>query len=229
MPGGANIKYPIWLRCMLDKYDDIDEVFVQSTYWNRFLLSCSKKLDVGDDTKPDLYLDNDQPKDDLIHRYTDHRITDDYIEFVEKPRTQLYQEFKGFKFHDSLIDYNFGLFHEKYSYTKLWHEMITPLQYKEFCSNLVVIDTMLKEKDIKWYLWTINERVYMPNNTDYFVPLSCVKAPMSVERYLKETENLDIETDHYRIDGEHYIKEVHNKIATDYFGYLKGASNKQNA
>ena len=88
---------------------------------------------------------------------------------------------------------------------------------------------MLKEKDIKWYLWTINERVYMPNNTDYFVPLSCVKAPMSVERYLKETENLDIETDHYRIDGEHYIKEVHNKIATDYFGYLKGASNKQNA
>ena len=33
--------------------------------------------------------------------------------------------------------------------------------------------------------------------------------------------DLDIETDHYRLDGEHYIREIHNKIARDYFGYLK--------
>jgi hypothetical protein len=34
---------------------------------------------------------------------------------------------------------------------------------------------------------------------------------------------MDIETDKYRLDGEHYIKEVHSKIAKEYFGYLKGA------
>jgi len=32
---------------------------------------------------------------------------------------------------------------------------------------------------------------------------------------------LDIETDHYRLDTEHYIREIHNKIARDYIGYLK--------
>jgi hypothetical protein len=37
-PGGCNRKYPAWVKSMLDRYDDIDEVFVQSTYWNRFLL-----------------------------------------------------------------------------------------------------------------------------------------------------------------------------------------------
>ena len=30
MPGGCNRKYPAWLRTMLDRYNDIDEVFVQS-------------------------------------------------------------------------------------------------------------------------------------------------------------------------------------------------------
>ncbi len=225
MPGGVNSKYPIWLKAMLDRYDDIDEVFVQSTYWNRFLLSCSRNLDVGDGTKADLYLDDDQPKDDLIHRYTDHRITDEYIEFVEKPRTQIYEEFKGFKFHDMEVDYNFPLFSEKYSYTKLWHELVTPIQYKEYCINLLAIDTMLKQKNIKWYLWTINNRVFMPENTDYFVPLSCIKAPMSAYGYLKDIHKVDIETEKYFLDGEHYIKEVHSKIAIDYFGYLKGLEN----
>jgi hypothetical protein len=40
---------------------------------------------------------------------------------------------------------------------------------------------------------------------------------------------MDIETDHYRLDGEHYIKEVHSKIANDYFGYIKGTDLSQDA
>ena len=39
MPGGCNRNYHAWLKTMLDRYDDIDDVFMQSTYWNRFLLS----------------------------------------------------------------------------------------------------------------------------------------------------------------------------------------------
>ena len=48
---------------------------------------------------------------------------------------------------------------------------------------------------------------------------------MSAEAFLKEKFEIDIETDHYRLDGEHYIKEVHSKIAKEYFGYLKGVEN----
>ena len=51
IPGGCNKKYPTWLKAMLDYYDDIDEVFIQATYWNRYLIACSRNLDVGDGIK----------------------------------------------------------------------------------------------------------------------------------------------------------------------------------
>ena len=225
MPGGCNRKYPAWLRTMLDRYNDIDEVFVQSTYWNRYLLSCSKNLGVGEETTSSLYLDEDQPKDNLIERYTDHRITENYIEMVEQTRHENYEEFKGFAFNDMKVGHDFKPFHEKYSYTKLWHELVTPLQYKDYCIDLLAIDTMCKERDIKWYLWTINNRVFVPENIDYFGKLSCIRAETSAEVFLKEHCDMDIETDKYRLDGEHYIKEVHSKIAKEYFGYLKGVEN----
>ena len=221
MPGGCNRKYPAWLRTMLDRYQDIDEVFVQSTYLNRFLLSCSKNLGVGETTDSSLYLDDEQPKDELIDRYTDHRITDDYVEMVEQTRKENYEAFKGLEFHDMKVGHDYKLFHEKYSYTKLWHELITPLQYKDYCIDLYAIDNMCKERKIKWYLWNINNRVFIPDNIDFYGKLSCVKAPLSAEQFFKDKMNLDIETDHYRLDTEHYIREIHNKIARDYIGYLK--------
>ena len=45
----------------------------------------------------------------------------------------------------------------------------------------------------------------MPENTDYFVPLSCIKAPMSAYGYPKDVHKVDIETEKYFLDGEHYI------------------------
>ena len=221
MPGGCNRKYPAWLKSMLDRYQDIDEVFVQSTYWNRFLLSCSRDLGVGEETDSSLYLDQDQPKDELIDRYTDHRITDGYIEMIEQTRKENYEEFKGFAFNDMKVGHDFKTFHEKYSYTKLWHELVTPLQYKDYCIDLYAIDNMCKERNIKWYLWSINDRVFVPENINYYGKLSCIRAPMSAESFFKAKMDLDIETDHYRLDGEHYIREIHNKIARDYIGYLK--------
>ena len=58
LPGATNKKYPIWLKSMLDRYDDIDEVFVQSTYWNRWLMGASRKLEYGDGTASDMFLDD---------------------------------------------------------------------------------------------------------------------------------------------------------------------------
>ena len=101
--------------------------------------------------------------------------------------------------------------------------MITQLQYKDYCIDIFAIDTMLRKRNIKWYLWTINNRVYLPETINYFEKLSCTKSNKSAEDFLKEQFEMDIETDKYRLDGEHYIKEVHSKIAKEYFGYLKGA------
>ncbi len=220
-PGGCNRKYPAWVKSMLDRYDDIDEVFVQSTYWDRFLLACSRNLDVGETTKADLFLDNDQPKDDMIHRYTDHRVTENYIEMIDQVRAENYQAFKGFAFDDMQVKADFEPFHEKYIYTKLWHELVTPLQYKDYCLDLLAIDTMLTRKNIKWYQWTINNRVFCPDNIALYGDLNCTKATESAEGFINKNLNINIETDEHRVDGEHYTKQVHEIIATDYFNYLK--------
>ena len=229
VPGGCNHKYPVWIRSMFDRYSDIDEVFVQSTYWNRFLLACSRNLDVGEETKSDLFLDDDQPKDEMIDRYTDERVQDDYVEMIEQPRKENYEEFKGFEFNGQAVTSSWKQFHEKYSYTKLWHELVTPLQYKDYCLDMFAIDKMCKDYGVTWYLWSINNRVFLPPKLNFFGKIDPRVAPMSAEGFLKERFDIDIETDHYRLDGEHYIKEVHSKIADEYFGYLKGATNETNA
>ena len=87
---------------------------------------------------------------------------------------------------------------------------------------------MCKNKNIKWYLWSINDRVFIPQNIDYYGKLSCVRAPMSAEAFFKSKMDIDIETDHYRLDSEHYIREIHNKIARQYFGYVKDTNNENN-
>lgn len=221
-PGGCNRKYPTWVRSMLNKYDDIDEVFIQSTYWNRFLLSCSRNLDVGEHTDVDLYLDTDQPMDSKIHRYTDHRMTDDYIEMIDQVRVENYEDFKGFSFNDKDVRADWAPFHEKYIYTKLWHELVTPLQFKDYCLDLLVIDTMCSRRNIKWYQWSINNRVFVPDNVNLYGDWQTgTKSKMSAEGYIKFSKGIDIETDEYRLDGEHYNKEIHEIIATDYLNYIK--------
>ena len=95
--------------------------------------------------------------------------------------------------------------------------------------DIFAIDKMCKDYGVKWYLWSINDRVFVPPKIDFFGKNDAIRAPMSAESFLKERLKMDIETDHYRLDGEHYIKEVHSKIANEYFGYLKGTDLSQDA
>ncbi len=221
-PGGCNRKYPAWVKSVLNRYDDIDEVFIQSTYWNRFLLSCSRHLDIGEDTGVDLYLDDDQLKDNLVDRYTDHRVTENYIEMIDQVRPENYEDFKGFEFDDMEVKADWKPFHEKYIYTKLWHELVSPLQYKDYCLDLLAIDTMCSRRNIKWYQWTINNRVFVPKNIEMYGEFEAgIKSKISAEGFLKHSKGIDIETDQHRLDGEHYTKEIHELIAKDYFNYIK--------
>lgn len=226
-PGACNKKYPIWLKSMLDRYDDVDEVFVQSTYWNRWLMGASKNLDYGDGTKSDMFLDDRYvcPRNNKIKYFTDWRAVDDFIEIPEQCRSELFEQFKGLYFDDDNLTPDWPPFHEKYPYTKLYNESLTHLQYRDYLSDMYIINALCKERGIKWYLWTMNERVYFPKHFDLFGPLSeCTIATKSAETYLKETLNIQIEDD--TLDGEHYPENTHRLIAINYFNYLKGIDNE---
>jgi len=96
------------------------------------------------------------------------------------------------------------------------------LQYKDYCLDLLAIDTMCARRDIKWYQWTINNRVFVPDNVELYGDWQAgTKAPSSAEGYLQLAKAINIETDEYRVDGEHYTKHIHELIAKDYLNYVK--------
>lgn len=218
-PGGCNKKYPVWLRAMLEQYHDIDEVFVQSTYWNRYLMACSRQLDIGDGIKANHFSDG-PISDTNIDRWTDHRVTEDYMELVEQCRPELFEQFKGFNYDDRNTTADWGPFNERYAYTKLWHESVTHLQYREFCGDLYIIDNLCNDYGVNWHLWSINNRVFMPKEHEFFGPLKrCTRSDISAEGYIENKYKFNIED--RTSDGEHYLYDTHDIIAKDYIPHLK--------
>lgn len=229
LPGASNQKYPIWLKSIIDRHTAIDEVFIQSTYWNRWLMGASRKLEYGDGTKSDLFLDDRYicPNNSRIKYYTDWRQTDDFIELVEQCRPELFEEYKGLPYDQDNLSPDWAPFHEKYPYTRLYHESLTHLQYREYLSNLYIINSMCKEHNIKCHLWRINDRVYMPEDFYLFGELDQINiVKQSAKSWISERKNLNIEDD--TIDGEHYPYLTHKVIGSEYIPYIKGLRNEQN-
>jgi len=226
-PNGCNRKYPLWLKSMFDKYDDIDEVFIQSTYWGRDLLAVSKNLDYGFGMQSDYFMvpaekyDGDPfEKSKLITRWTDHQFMKDYVEkCVRTAPDSKHLNYTGFNF-DDLDNGMDDTTSKPYAYVKLWHEQITHLQNREYCSFLFIIDTLCKSYGIKWHLWNINERVIIPKDLDLFGPLdNCIRTDVSAETFIKSKHKFSIED--RTADGEHYETSVHKIIAEEFIPYLK--------
>ena len=227
MPGACNRHYPVWFSFLVDEYET-NTAFIQSTYWNRDLLAANKNLDIADGMKSDHFCTPGRSKfpvpeyrdSKLIERWTDELVSDDYIEnCVRTAPNSKHLEYKGFTFEE--LDCGMeNILNMPYAYVKLWHEHITHLQYREFCSNLFIIDTLCKNYGVKWHLWTINDRVVMPKDLNFYGPLeNCIRAEVSAETFIKDKHKLNIEQ--MVLDGEHYNYNVHKIIANEFIPYIK--------
>ena len=213
-------RYPDWLKICLDKYSNIDEVFVQALHWNRFMLSGSASRDFTDEIPLD-YFTQLYHDDGLIARYND--LPD---ELLEEPRDHNFftqkvsnEEYNSLQF----IPPNWkpDLQRTPYMTVKLWAELMTHLQQREYCRTLFLMDRLCKERGIKMYLWRINDRVYIPNNLDIYGKLEAtVKIEKSAETYLKEI-GFDI-SQMLMPDNEHYSLDGHLEIAHKFLPWCKG-------
>ena len=232
IPGASNKKYPVWLRAMFDHYNDIDEVFIQSTYWGRCTLAVSKNLDTGDGmaanhfSKLLKHFSNDSNTKSfdstgtpLIERWEDLALAGNYIEMPITLRPNLCPEYNGFD-HDEIYSIKPKIMVESYAYTKLWHENVTHLQYRDYCGDLYIIDNICKDYGIQWHLWSINDRVEMPNNINFYGKIqNCIRSTTSAQKYIKNMHKIDI--DKSTLDGEHYSYDMHEIIAKEYIPYIK--------
>ena len=219
MQGACNQKYVTFIKTLLDHYDDdVDEIFIQFTYWTRYLLATNTsdkpfvtEFETNHFVKgPDTY--------GLVDRWTDRQDieTDElHTEYNMHVKSEHYEMFKGRKMGGPEEN-------ERFHYTNLWHNQLTHLEYRQVCSDLFIIDRLCEQRNISWYLFRMNERVHMPDNFNYFGPLTNYKGgnKMHVEKWFNE------DVDKYKIDEEHYNYDFHYKIAKEYIPYLRGQNER---
>lgn len=226
MQGATNCKYVDWIGYCLKKYD-IDEIFVQSTYWNRYKIaaSFSKEIDIQKEIplghftyEKDLPRNNEQ--NDLVTRLSDREESLEVAEIVRQPLLEDYKSFKGHKFNkEGKYIYETALT-DNYSKTKLWNELATHIQHRNYVKDLLVIDNLCRFYNIPWHLFNMNINQYIPPNLDFYTPLTnCKRSPVSVQDFLEQTQGIDSKD--YLIDVEHLNEEYHKLIAKHYIPFLK--------
>jgi len=206
MPAASNKKFPIWLKVLFDRYTDIKQVFVQSTYWHRWMLG-----EVLDNERVECEIDNFTQcisNDNLIHRYTDIEKSNGLKEVGIQIPLKISK-----KLFSSKIDPD----HSPYFVVKAIHELCTHLQYREYCMDLFVIDSICKQRNVPCTVWRINDKCLLPKNLNLFGELSIKFAPLSADMYFKQK---NIIMNDFKLDEEHYNKEMHEMIAADYIQWL---------
>lgn len=216
--GVGNYSYPNYVQSVLQRHK-IDKIVIQSTYWNRYPIACSQSLDHNFDRYTiDCFIGNPIHKDNAT-LYSDCWINDGILKLNSKHLN--FQKFKGFNLSivddnpENLNDVLAEIESESYSYTKLWFETQTYIQYERYIRDLLIIDRLCEKNNIPCYLWRINDRMDMPDRFDLYGEFTNIKIEKeSAETWIKNKFNIDIRDK--TMDGEHYDKTVHELIANNF-------------
>lgn len=216
--GCGNREYVNFLAQAFKLYDDIDEVFVQSTYWGRFPLAVNPDLNEKQIFPLDFFLEKDQT-DDLIHRYSVGLVQQErYLQNYTKPKPEDW----GIEYHKetspSLLP---NLSTSSYMYIQMYHYLQTHLEQQDYFRNMLLCDTLCERNNAKLHIWNINDRCFIPKETSsFYTDLKVTTiADMPAIPYVKQFSEIDPEL--CKADSEHYNEYAHNLIAEYYIPYIR--------
>lgn len=214
-PGAPNSVYPRWISNMLKKYSSIDKIFIQTTHWDRWKMGYSK--DIGFTQLPNEYFLTTHEDSEDFTLHTDFSTIDySVVEWSDKIK------FNG----KNLIDGNqqwpqqwapgsWPGDEQGYYKTVVHHQVLTHLVYEQYCKDIALIDAMCRERDIKVYIWRINDHVELPSNLNEFYNLTQTKLfTTSAQSWIKKNLNKDISK--MLQDEVHYNQEAHEIIGTKF-------------
>lgn len=214
--GAGNTLWPRFLAYALEKYDDIDEVFIQSTYWGRFPIAMNPNLD-ADNILPIEYFIEKEKSSDLIDRYSLGLYQNKFVEYYVKPESFDYDNLPYNRNTAPLICEPDAR-RNSHMYMRMWHYSNTHLEQYDYFKDIFTCDALCYYNNIDMYLWNINDRCYIPPETNNW--LTKLKATTIANTdaisYLK-TNSKTIKL----ADTEHYTKETHDMIAKEYIPYIK--------
>jgi hypothetical protein len=214
--GAGNRTYPRFLANALELYNDIDSVFIQSTYWGRFPVAINPDLNDEKIFPKDFFLDENF-KSEKIHRYSiSLSVENKYLETFLKPEPS---DYDIFPYHPDTEVWKAepDVRRSSHMYIRMWHHSNTHLEQEDYFTSITMCDMLCTYNNIPLYVWNINDRCYLPKETlSYYTKLKSTKiANINAIDYLKKNYSIDT------VDGEHYSTNVHRAIAERYIPYIK--------
>ena len=222
MAGVNNRVYTNWLKTMFERYDDIDEVFLCMSAFNRFSLAydpglLDEPIDVDHFTVECVDKEN---QNSLITRYADLTEAEDRIQLFNKPIYSDYEKFPGFEIspEKGLIDPDIRK--NSFMEVKLFFEMNTFIEKRDFLLNVYTWDNIWADNNAKLYVFNFTDRLKFPSNFEYYGKLKTTKiATKTVQSFFA---NRMIDHSKYLLpDEEHYNKSYHYMIAKQYIPWLR--------
>jgi len=212
-------EYVNFLAQAFKMYDDIDEVFIQSTYWGRFALAINPDLNEKAIFPLDFFLSTD-PKTEFVDRYSLGMVQKDkYMMAYTSPKFADYARNKYIM--DTSPNKQPSISQSSYMYIKMWHYLQTHLEQQDYFKDIFMCDALCTTNKAKMYLWNFNNRQYIPKETSSFYSKlqSTTIADIDAISYVSKFTKQDLEAE--KADSEHYSVYVHNLVATHYIPYLR--------
>lgn len=218
--GMGNREIPNFLAHALKTYDDIDEVFVQATYWGRFPIAFSPTLNEKDILPLDFFIDKVE-ESELIDKYEIGLIQPgNYWQEYFKP---LPDDFDHMPYVKETNPYQNqpDMRRSSFMYVQMWHYLQTHLEQQDFFKDFTLCDVLCHEKNIPLYIWPINNRIFLPEQLySFYRPLTNTKIiKENAIEYLQKLTDIDLEKE--KVDSEHYNYIVHHLIATKFIPYIR--------
>jgi hypothetical protein len=219
MAGVNNRVYTDWLATMFQRYNDIDEVFLCMAPFNRFVVAFDHELSDNVIDVDHFTLKLESPNDQ-IDRYADPTIVDNIIQLFNKPVSADYGKFPGIEFSDDHGLKSPNLRKHTFMQIKTFFDLNSFTEKREFLQSVYAWDNICNDHGAKLYLFNVTDRLKYPQTFEYYGKLKCTTvADKTVETFFTE-KGID-HTQYYLADNEHYNKDYHQMIASEYIPWLK--------
>lgn len=219
-PGRGWYDYSERLAHLFKKYNDIDEVVIQQTYWNRFRLGFSTPnyyeniipLNTHmrqEETKGriDCYnidIWNDKHKSADIGRIT---VAGDYAIPAAISMT-----FDPFDINEP------NLQTDGYQRIKANYELMTVVSQRQFFKEVFLWNTLCKENNAVLKIFAINDHTWLPKDLNMIGSVQAVVPDKTVEQFLLTKGELE----NFLIDDEHFNLDAHSLIGNEFIPNMKG-------
>ena len=214
-PGRGWYDYSERLAFLFKRYNDIDEVIIQQTYWNRYRIGFQNPCHYENIVPLERHMNLEETKGRIdcynINMWHDEgksfdggRITvsgdyaiDPTISFTFKP----------FDIQDP------DLQTDGFQRIKAWYELMTVVAQREFFKEVYLWNLICKENNAELKIFAINENTWLPKDLNMLGDCSYGKvANQNVLQFLESKNSIDS----FTIDDEHFNKEAHTLIAKEF-------------